>query len=132
MKSVFQAIQIAQSDPSPTPSEVEVDRLNGVKLQLHDSEFHPGNKCWMHSDCIHPCWRQHYDNDNSYVSRVTSAGSSEELAESHVNKTTRLATEESEQPLGLGGSYPMLCAAKDETSVEFMGRMFCCNFLRKS
>jgi hypothetical protein len=40
------------------------------------------------------------------VSRVTSAGSSEELAESHVNKTTRLATEDSEQPLGLGGSYP--------------------------
>jgi hypothetical protein len=39
------------------------------------------------------------------VSRVTSAGSSEELAESHVNKTTRLATEDSEQPLGLGGSY---------------------------
>jgi hypothetical protein len=27
---------------------------------------------------------------------VTSAGSSEELAESHVNKTTRLATEVSE------------------------------------
>jgi hypothetical protein len=39
------------------------------------------------------------------VSRVTSAGSSEELAESHVNKTTRLATEDSEQPLGSGGSY---------------------------
>jgi hypothetical protein len=36
------------------------------------------------------------------VGRVTSAGSSEELAESHVNKTTRLATEE---PLGLEGSY---------------------------
>jgi hypothetical protein len=33
------------------------------------------------------------------VSRVTSAGSSEELTESHVNKTTRLATENSEQPL---------------------------------
>jgi hypothetical protein len=32
------------------------------------------------------------------VSRVTSAGSSEELAESHVKKTTRLATEDSEQP----------------------------------
>jgi hypothetical protein len=32
------------------------------------------------------------------VSRVTSAGSSEELAESHVNKTTRLATEHSESP----------------------------------
>jgi hypothetical protein len=30
------------------------------------------------------------------VSRVTSAGSSEELAESHVNKTSRLATEDSE------------------------------------
>jgi hypothetical protein len=28
--------------------------------------------------------------------------------------------------------YRVLCAAKDETSVEFMGRMFCCNFLRKS
>jgi hypothetical protein len=27
---------------------------------------------------------------------------------------------------------PVLCAAKDETSVEFMGRMFCGNFLRKS
>jgi hypothetical protein len=26
----------------------------------------------------------------------------------------------------------MLCAAKDETSVDIMGRMFCCNFLRKS
>jgi hypothetical protein len=39
------------------------------------------------------------------VSRVTSAGSSEELAESHVNKTTRLATEDTEQPLGFGGSY---------------------------
>jgi hypothetical protein len=36
------------------------------------------------------------------VSRVTSAGSSDELDESHVNKTTRLATEDSEQPLGLG------------------------------
>jgi hypothetical protein len=35
------------------------------------------------------------------VSRVTSAGSSEELAESHVNKTTLLATEDSKQPLGL-------------------------------
>jgi hypothetical protein len=32
------------------------------------------------------------------VSRVTSAGSSEELDESHVNKTTRLATEHSESP----------------------------------
>jgi hypothetical protein len=40
------------------------------------------------------------------VSRVTSAGSSEELAESHVNKTIRLATEDSEQPSGLGESYP--------------------------
>jgi hypothetical protein len=38
------------------------------------------------------------------VSRVTSAGSSEELAESHVDKTTRLATEDFEPPLGLGGS----------------------------
>jgi hypothetical protein len=27
---------------------------------------------------------------------------------------------------------PVLCGAKDETSVEIMGRMFCCNFLRKS
>jgi hypothetical protein len=26
----------------------------------------------------------------------------------------------------------LLCAAKDETSVEFIGKMFCCNFLRKS
>jgi hypothetical protein len=32
------------------------------------------------------------------VSRVTSAGSSEELAESHINRTTRLATEHSESP----------------------------------
>jgi hypothetical protein len=39
------------------------------------------------------------------VSRVNSAGGSEELAESHVNKTTGLATEDSEKPLGLGGSY---------------------------
>jgi hypothetical protein len=38
------------------------------------------------------------------VSRVTPAGSSEELAEFHVNKTTRLATEDSEPPLGLGES----------------------------
>jgi hypothetical protein len=38
------------------------------------------------------------------VSRVTSAGSFEELAESHVNKTTRLETEDSESTLGLGGS----------------------------
>jgi hypothetical protein len=27
---------------------------------------------------------------------------------------------------------PVLCAAKDEISVDIMGRMFCCNFLRKS
>jgi hypothetical protein len=40
------------------------------------------------------------------VGRLTSAGSSEELAESHVNITIWLATEDSEQPLGLGGSYP--------------------------
>jgi hypothetical protein len=40
------------------------------------------------------------------VSRVTSAGSSEELAESHVNNTTRLSTEDFEPPLGLGGSDP--------------------------
>jgi hypothetical protein len=26
----------------------------------------------------------------------------------------------------------MLCAAEDETSVNTMRRMFCCNFLRKS
>jgi hypothetical protein len=26
----------------------------------------------------------------------------------------------------------VLCAAKDETSVDIMGRTFCCNFLRKS
>jgi hypothetical protein len=26
----------------------------------------------------------------------------------------------------------LLCAAKDETSVDIKGRMFCCNFLRKS
>jgi hypothetical protein len=26
----------------------------------------------------------------------------------------------------------VLCAAKDETSVDIMRRMFCCNFLRKS
>jgi hypothetical protein len=25
----------------------------------------------------------------------------------------------------------VVCAAKDETSVDIMGRMFCCNFLRK-
>jgi hypothetical protein len=28
--------------------------------------------------------------------------------------------------------YPLLCAGKDETSVEIMGRKLCCNFLRKS
>jgi hAT family C-terminal dimerisation region len=27
---------------------------------------------------------------------------------------------------------PLLCAAKDETSVDIMGRKLCCNFLRKS
>jgi hypothetical protein len=32
------------------------------------------------------------------VCRVTSAGSAEELAESHVNKTTLLASEDSESP----------------------------------
>jgi integrator complex subunit 11 len=35
------------------------------------------------------------------------------------------------QPL-LREALGVLCAAKDETSVEFMGRRFCCNFLRKS
>jgi hypothetical protein len=50
------------------------------------------------------------------VSRVTSAGSSEELAESHVNKTSRLATEDSEQPLGLGGSYPCTIPATHRLS----------------
>jgi hypothetical protein len=34
------------------------------------------------------------------LSRVTSAGSFEELAESHVNKTTWLATEDSEPQSG--------------------------------
>jgi hypothetical protein len=35
--------------------------------------------------------------------------------------------------LGHGeGCCLMLCAAKDETSVDTMRRMFCCNFLRKS
>jgi hypothetical protein len=29
-------------------------------------------------------------------------------------------------------SFLVLCAAKDETSVDTMRRMFCCNFLRKS
>jgi hypothetical protein len=33
-----------------------------------------------------------------------------------------------EQP----GESTVLCAAKDETSVDIMGRMFCCNFSRKS
>jgi hypothetical protein len=46
------------------------------------------------------CGRQYYDNDNHNVSRVTSARSSEGLAESHVNKTTRLATEHFESPGG--------------------------------
>jgi hypothetical protein len=32
----------------------------------------------------------------------------------------------------IAATQHVLCAAKDETSVEFMGRMFCCNFLRKS
>jgi hypothetical protein len=31
-----------------------------------------------------------------------------------------------------GAGYMVICAAKDETSVDIMGRMFCCNFLRKS
>jgi hypothetical protein len=30
------------------------------------------------------------------------------------------------------GGRTVLCAAKEETSFEFMSRMFCCNFLRKS
>jgi hypothetical protein len=34
------------------------------------------------------------------VTRVTSAGSSEELAESHVNESTRLATEDCEPSKG--------------------------------
>jgi hypothetical protein len=38
------------------------------------------------------------------VGRVTSVRSSKELAESHVNKTTRLSTEDFEQPLESGGS----------------------------
>jgi hypothetical protein len=29
-------------------------------------------------------------------------------------------------------AFQWLCAAKDEASVDIMGRMFCCNFLRKS
>jgi ribosome biogenesis protein Nip4 len=29
-------------------------------------------------------------------------------------------------------SWQVLCAAKDETSVDIMSRMFCCNFLQKS
>jgi hypothetical protein len=49
---------------------------------------------------LYDCARQHYDNDNSQCKPRTSAGSSEELAESHVNKTTRLATEDSESPGG--------------------------------
>jgi hypothetical protein len=44
------------------------------------------------------CATEHYDNKNHNASRVTSAGSSEELAESHVNKTTQLANEDSESP----------------------------------
>jgi hypothetical protein len=50
------------------------------------------------------------------VSRVTSAGISEELAESHENETTRLATEDSEPPLGLGGSYPSTIPATHRLS----------------
>jgi hypothetical protein len=50
------------------------------------------------------------------VSRATSAGSSEELAESHVNKTTRLATEDSEKPLGLGESDPSAIPATHRLS----------------
>jgi hypothetical protein len=29
-------------------------------------------------------------------------------------------------------AFRLLCAAKDETSVDIMGRMFCCHFLQKS
>jgi hypothetical protein len=29
-------------------------------------------------------------------------------------------------------NWIVLCAAKDETSVDIMGRKLCCNFLRKS
>jgi hypothetical protein len=39
-----------------------------------------------------------------------------ELAESHVNQTTRLATEDSEQPSGLGGSYPSTIPATHRLS----------------
>jgi hypothetical protein len=50
------------------------------------------------------------------VSRVTSAGCSEELAESHVNRTTQLATEDSEKQSGLGGSYPSTIPATHRLS----------------
>jgi hypothetical protein len=62
------------------------------------------------------CGRQHYDKDNSQCNRVTSAGSSEELAESHVNETTWLATQDSEQPLGLGRSDPSTIPATHRLS----------------
>jgi hypothetical protein len=42
------------------------------------------------------------------VSRVTSAESSKELAESHVNKTTQLATEDSGSPGGDSKGYPSI------------------------
>jgi hypothetical protein len=35
------------------------------------------------------------------------------------------------QLMKAAASLHVLCAAKDETSVDIMGRMFCCNFLRK-
>jgi hypothetical protein len=41
------------------------------------------------------------------ASRVTLARSSEELAESHVNKTTRLATEDSEESIEAPSRHPL-------------------------
>jgi hypothetical protein len=57
------------------------------------------------------------------------AGMSQDGAQS----LPKLVTEyEDDFSLKLGAEPPVLCAGKDETSVDIMGRMFCCNFLRKS
>jgi hypothetical protein len=68
---------------------------------LHDSFSSTCSFCYCHALLRMRTLfaKQQYDNDNSKrKSRDFYAGGSEELAESHVHKTTRLATEESESP----------------------------------
>jgi hypothetical protein len=57
--------------------------------------------------------------------RTASPKPSKKISLSNVNK-------EFENSVQVDIFYLVLCAAKDETSVDIMGRMFCCNCLRKS